>query len=105
MTLANVITANELLNRVAAEVGLEPVPDPLASVDANFIKMKYLLNTAGEELSQAYPWEFLVRENQILTQESDTGEYDLPSDFNYMINQTGWERNENVPLGGPLSAQ
>jgi hypothetical protein len=37
--------------------------------------------------------------------DTDTGEYALPSDFNYMINQTGWERNENVPLGGPLSAQ
>jgi hypothetical protein len=105
MTLANVITANEILNRAAAEVGVEPVGDPLSSPDSTFVKMRYLLNTAGEELAIAHPWEFLVKNHQILTADTDTGEYALPSDFNYMINQTGWERNENVPLGGPLSAQ
>jgi hypothetical protein len=105
MTLANVITANEIINRAAAEVGIEPSPDPLSSQDSNFIKMRYLLNTAGEELTLAYPWEFLVRTHQITTAGGDTGEYALPSDFNYMINQTGWERSSNVPLGGPLSAQ
>jgi hypothetical protein len=67
--------------------------------------MTYLLNTAGEELMWAYPWEFLTKEHQIITQDTDDAEYDLPSDFGYFINQTGWERNENVPLGGPLSPQ
>jgi len=105
MTLSNVITANEVLNRAAAEVGIEPVGDPLSSPDSTFVKMRYLLNTAGEELSIAYPWEFLVKSHQIITAPGDSGEYDLPSDFHYMINQTGWERQENVPLGGPLSAQ
>ena len=98
-------TANDILNRVAAEVGLEPVADPYASVNQAFTQMTYLLNIAGEELSQTYPWEFLVKDHQILTESTDTGNYDLPEDFLYMINQTGWERNENVPLFGPLSAQ
>ena len=105
MTLATIIPANEILNRVAAEVGIEPVTDPFSSKDPAFLKMRYLLNTAGEELMQAYPWEFLTREHQITTSEVDSGIYPLPADFGYMINQTGWERNENVPLGGPLSPQ
>lgn len=33
------------------------------------------------------------------------GEYDLPDDFDRMIDQTGWNRTNRVPLGGPLSAQ
>lgn len=105
MALTTIITANDILNRVAAEVGIAPVVDPYASNDPNFIKMRYLLNTAGEELMQAYPWEFLTDEHQILTTDTDTGSYDLPDDFGYMINQTGWERKENVPLGGPLTPQ
>lgn len=31
--------------------------------------------------------------------------YDLPADFAYMIDQTGWMRDQNVPLAGPLSSQ
>lgn len=99
------LSANYILNRVAAEVGIAPVVDPFSSVDPVFVQLRYLLNTAGEELMYAHQWEFLVRSHQILTQDTDTGSYPLPADFGYMINQTGWERAENVPLGGPLSAQ
>ena len=105
MALTTIISANDIVNRAAAEVGLAPVEDTYASLDPKFIQLRFLLNTAGEELMQAFAWEFLVREHQITTQQGDTGVYDLPADFGYMINQTGWERKENVPLGGPLSGQ
>lgn len=93
------------MNQVAAEVGLEPVTDPFGSAEQHFVQMRYLLQTAGDELALAFPWEFLVGEHQITTVDTDTGNYDLPDDFLYMIDQTGWERSENVPLFGPLSAQ
>ena len=105
MALGALINAGAILNRVAAEVGVAPVADPYASQDPIFVQMTYLLNTAGEELSQLYPWELLVRNHQIVTQSGDTGAYDLPTDFAYMLNQTGWEKSQNIPLGGPLSAQ
>ena len=57
MSLNTTIVASEILNRVAAEVGIAPVEAPLSSEDPFFIQLKYLLNTAGEELMQAYPWE------------------------------------------------
>lgn len=105
MPITTLISANDCLNRVAAEIGVAPVADPFASQDPVFVQLQYLLNTAGEELGQAYPWELLVRAHQITTAPGDTGDYDLPDDFGYMINQTGWERSENVPLWGPMSAQ
>jgi hypothetical protein len=98
-------TATEILNRVAAECSLTPVVDPYTSTDDNFLQMTYLLNIAGEELCQLYPWEVLVREHAIQTLDTDSGDYDLPADYLYMINQTGWERAENVPVFGPLSPQ
>jgi hypothetical protein len=98
-------TATDILNRVAAEVGLDPVTDPYTTTDKDFRQMTYLLNIAGEELCQLYPWEALVKEHGIVTQDTDTGDYDLPDDFLYMINQTGWERSQSVQLYGPLSAQ
>jgi hypothetical protein len=98
------ITANDILNRVAAEVGIAPVADPIASVDPFFIQLRYLLNTAGEELMQAYPWEKLERSHQITTVAAQS-EYDMPADFGYILNQTQWDRTNNVSMGGPLSAQ
>jgi hypothetical protein len=98
-------TANDILNRVGVEVGLDPVNDPYSTTDKSYVQMRYLLNVAGEELCQAYEWGDLVEEHSIQTQATDSGDYDLPADFLYMINQTGWERAESVPLYGPLSAQ
>lgn len=105
MAISRRSTANDILNRVAVEVGLQPVADPYASTDANFVQMQYFLNTAGEELLMAFPWEFLVRSHQITTVADGPSTFDLPADFASMIDQTGWERSQNVPLGGPLSAQ
>ena len=96
-------TANDILNRVAAETGIEAVSDPWSSVRQEFIQMKALLNIAGEELSQNYPWAFLTKEFSFTT---TTGiEYPLPDDFLYMINQSGWDRTNDRPLMGPLSSQ
>ena len=52
-----------------------------------------------------FDWEKLRGEHSITTTAQDTGEYPLPDDFSHMIDQTNWERNESVPVYGPLSAQ
>lgn len=105
MTVTSTINANDLLNRVAAEVGLEVNANPYGSGLQHFTQMTYLLQTCGEELCLAYAWEFLLESHQITTSDQDSGDYTLPTDFMYMIPQTGWERANNVPLFGPLSAQ
>lgn len=97
--------ANTILNRVAAELGTAPVQDAFSAVDPTFTQLRYLLNAAGEELALFHPWSVLVREHRITTAPGDSGEYPLPADFLYMIDQTGWERANRTPLYGPLSAQ
>jgi hypothetical protein len=96
-------SANDILNQVGVEVGLEPVNDPWSSNDQSYRQLRYLINTAGEELSQLYPWEFLRKEQTFTT--DGTGSYTLPTDFLYIINQSGWNRTDQNPLGGPLSPQ
>lgn len=104
MSLNSTLNANGILNRVAAEVGIAPVADPLASQDPLFIQLRYLLNTAGEELMEAFPWELLTKSHKILTAENDSGDYSLPADYGYMINQTNWEQSKRTPMGS-LSTQ
>lgn len=104
MPVTTSITASEILNRVAVEVGLDAVPDPFASNDQSFVQMRTLLNIAGEDLTIAHDWGFLVKEASIDTTADPSGEYPLPADFLYITNQTAWERNNRVPVQ-LLSAQ
>lgn len=85
-------------------LGVE-VSDAYATDDPEFVRLRSLLNTVGRDLKNMHQWEFLNKQYQFFTQAGDSGIYDLPDDFDYMINQTHWERSENVPLLGPLSPQ
>lgn len=94
-----------IINSTAAELGLTPVADVLASVDQNFLQLRYLLDAVGQELVLLDDWEELQEEHAITTTAADDGDYPLPTDFSHMINQTGWDRTNDLPLQGPLSPQ
>ncbi len=99
-------TATQIVNQAAAEVGLTPVSDPYASSDDAFVQLRFLLNSAGQQLVTYHTWQQLVREYVFVTDSNlDPQDYPLPGDFAYMMDQTGWMRDQRVPLMGPLSAQ
>lgn len=105
MALTRTATATWIINRAALELGLPQVSDPYNTADTNYTQLKALINAAGEELATASDWEFLNKSHQITTSDTDSGDYPLPADFLYMLNQTGWERTNRVPLFGALTAQ
>lgn len=100
-------TANVLINRASLECGLGTSSDPVASTDPTFLQLTGLLTAAGQELLEMHEWQVLRQEYEFTTAvaTSATGTYDLPDDFSYMINQTGWDQTNNFPMRGPLSAQ
>lgn len=102
-------TAQEIVNAAASECGLIAVTDLFASTDPAFIQFRNILTSAGQELLSLHEWQKLVKVHSITTTvPPDTGDYDLPSDFAYIIDQTGWsplEGGSGLPLGGPLSEQ
>ena len=105
MPVTTSTTATEIINRVAVEVGLDPiVGDPFSSQDSAVKQLTFLINSAGEELCLSHDWGFLVKEAAINTDLDDSGEYPLPDDFFYITNQTCWEQNNRVPVT-LLSAQ
>lgn len=97
--------AGTIINDAAVEVGLTAVTDPFASNDPAFVQLCRLLTSAGRELLGLHQWQKFVATHQITTTALDTGEYPLPDDFLYIIDQTGWTPTNRLPLGGPLSAQ
>ncbi len=98
-------SVNDMINSVAVEVGLNSDGDPIASPDELFVQFRELLNSAGQEMVELHTWQVLRGVFNLVTKEGDTGTYDLPDDFSYMIDQTGWDKSNRVAIGGPLSAQ
>ncbi len=78
--MARQITANDVINRAALEVGLLPANDAVASTDESFIQMRGLLDAAGQELVELHPWQFLRGVFSFVTTGQDSGTYDLPDD-------------------------
>jgi hypothetical protein len=103
--MARYISANDIINQVCIEVGLNSNTDPVASQEDTYIQMTGLLTAAGQELVEMVPWQVLRSVYELVTADGDTGTYDLPDDFAYMVDQTGWDLSNNVPVAGPLSAQ
>jgi hypothetical protein len=103
-------SAADIIATAAVECGLGTVADPFSSTLDEQIQLRTLLNQCGRELYASYQWQQLVASESIDTGSSPVadGEYDLPDDFGYMINQTGWTPTSaglGLPLGGPLTRQ
>ena len=92
MTITSAATAEVILNRVAAEVGLTPLVggNAYTTSEPSYVQLRHLLNSAGEELTLVFPWEFLQRTHTI-TVVAGQRVYDLPADYSSMINQTQWD--------------
>lgn len=102
--MARYITANDLLRNVAVEVGLAPETDPYSSQNTIYTQLKALLDVAGQELTELWEWSDLNKTFSFVTVDGQTV-YDLPDDYGYIINQTGWDNSNQLPIGGPLTSQ
>lgn len=103
--MARFLTANQIINRAAVGVGLLSVSDPVGDGGQQSVQMLELLNTAGQTLVEMDDWQTLKGEIQIVVKEGDTGCYDLPADYSRLVNQTGWDHTNSVPISGPLNEQ
>lgn len=103
--MPRLITVNDIMNRVGLEVGVAAETDPYSSIDGTYIQMGGLLNSCGQEMVELFEWQILTERIDFTTQIGESGTYDLPDDFSYMIDQTGWDHTNRVSMGGPLSAQ
>lgn len=103
--MAQFKTVQEIINQAAAELGFTPVGDVLSQGNPVFLQLRYLLNAVGQEFVSMFDWEQLQKEHSITTNVLDVGEYTLPTDFDHMLDQTGWDRTNLRPLPGSLSPQ
>lgn len=99
-------TAKNVINDAALELGLitSAVSDPYASSVNAVSRLAAYLKALGRDLARSYNWPQLHALHQFDT-EDGTASYDLPSNFGRMVDQTQWDRTEQMPLPGPASPQ
>lgn len=99
-------TAGSIINDCAVELGLltTDVADPYTSTDANMVMLRRLLKAAGRDLVRSFAWSHL-HGTHILSTTIGVAEYNSPSGFLRYVDQTGWNRSTQLPLGGPISPQ
>jgi hypothetical protein len=88
--------------RLASEVGLTPATNPFVSTDPAFQQLCNILSSAGRELFAMNEWQVLNKKYTVTTQVGDSGNYTLPADYGYIIDQTGWNPTNRLPSGGHL---
>lgn len=105
--MARFETAQQVINAAANEVGLAAASnfDPTTSADPAFVQLTALCTTAGRELYGMHEWQALNKSYTFTVQNGDTGNYNLPADWGYPIDGTGWNPTNKLPLGGPLTPQ
>jgi hypothetical protein len=102
--MAEVRDVKWVVQQSMVEMGLPKPNEVVTSQDATVQQMLALLNRAGNDMVLGFPWEQLIRE-WIVTTEDGKSEYDMPSDWSYFIDQTQWDRTNHWPLLGPKTAQ
>lgn len=102
--MAEYRTAEWVVQQSMIEMGLPKPNEVVTSRDVTVQQMLALLNRAGSDLVQGFPWEQLIKEHIIETHEG-VAAYPMPDDWSYFIDQTQWDRTNHWPLLGPKTAQ
>jgi hypothetical protein len=99
-------TVATIVSDAAVELSLvsSDVSNPYASTDPNILLLTRLLKKAGKEIIREHHWTQSLNIHTFNTV-AGTSVYNLPADYVRMVDQTGWNRTSDFPLGGPLTPQ
>lgn len=99
-------SAASIINDVLLELALvgAEVANPYTSGDSTIVQMRRMLKTAGRYLTRQHGWSHL-RKTYAFTTTSGQAAYPFPADFLRLVDQTQWNRTEQMPLAGPVSPQ
>lgn len=104
-------TCLQIVQTVAKRIGISTPNTAASATDVQVQQLLSLLNEGGEDLAARYAWEALVNEATFTTVATESqGELQgdiiaTASGFQYIVNDTMWDRTQNVPVYGPNSSQ
>ena len=96
----------QIVNRACDQPGLDRPGSVgvVASTVPQTRQMVALLTLAGTELVQSHQWTTLITTASI-TLATASSSYSLPTDFDRVIDNAGWDHTNNFPLTGSIAPQ
>lgn len=98
------MTLLEIIEEVSKQIGLPTPTQVVGNTDVSVKQLLAFANHEGKQLRSLYRWPELTKEHTF-TLVTDTASYALPEDFDHHINETAWDRTNQWPLVGPVTAQ
>jgi len=101
------MTCLSIVQSVCKRVGLGTITAAYSSSDSKIQQVVELANEAGQEISRRYPWQALITEATYTTlaTEIQGAITTLAPGFDYIINDTIWNRSLRRPVFGPKVPQ
>lgn len=90
-----------MIQSVARRVGLVAPTAAIGNTDENVIRLVELANQEGDDLSNIYRWQRLCNEatfTSVATESQGSILTLAGTDFNYLANDTVWDRTQNRPV-------
>jgi hypothetical protein len=85
----------------------QTITQAVGNADPKVIQMVELINEEGQELAARHNWQVLTQESTFTTVATESQGLITTIagvDFNFVVNETVWNRSRQRPLFGPLSA-
>lgn len=100
-------TCLQIVSSACKRLGLNAPAAVVTSSDPQYLQFLELLNEEGQELSARFPWQSITNEVSFTTvaTESQGSMSTLAPNYNYIINDTIWNRTLRRPVFGPKAAQ
>ncbi len=98
------MTLLTVVQDAAGRVGIPKPTSVYTSSDPQAILLLSLANQEGKELARRHKWQRIVTEATFTTVAS-TSAYDLPTDFDRMIEGSIYNRTQARPVIGPIDTQ
>lgn len=77
----------------------------VSSTDPIIQQMRGMADEMGREAARSHAWTALTREQTFTTVAAETQPGVIPADFDRFVNESWWNRTQQRPLRGPLSAE
>lgn len=100
------MTLLSTVNSVSIKVLKQKVTTAISNTDPNVLQLVELVNEEGQELSSKYTWNVLRGEGTLTTTATENQGLLTTiagADFNFILNDTMWNRSQRRPVPGPLS--
>lgn len=104
MALSSIL---EIVTRTCDELGLgrPGTAGAVGSSDPQERQMVALLNATGLDLVMAHDWSPLIATASIEISSAGGSSYSLPTDFERVLDNSGWDRTNMFPLAGSITPQ